>query len=89
MLYTCILCDSGRGSGGLLFNYENCWFGIVETPPEECPRCGSHLGLMPANEAPRAQLAAEIERLNAENQDLRLTLAIMLAADQNLNPREK
>lgn len=39
--WACHVCSSGKGSGGLLFQFDEDWSGWCLEDPEECPQCGS------------------------------------------------
>lgn len=78
-MYICILCSSARKTGGLLFSHQVNWFDpCPDGPPEECPTCGSPLGILKLDVSEPAAVAMAGETLLAQRgiiEELRLTLA--------------
>lgn len=80
----CILCTSGRGTGGLLYNHKMNWFSEEPEPPEECPQCGSSLGLFTLAHDEPAAVAVAAETLLAQREEIERLKTVLTNARANL-----
>jgi hypothetical protein len=86
----CILCTSGRESGGLLYNHPTNWFSEEPEPPEECPQCGSSLGLFTLTHDQPAAVAVAAETLLAQREEIERLCAervALLAPVEGVDPK--